>query len=144
LVGEEAFSRRVDYPLTAWAMEETMTCGFGVSDFNRLILDNPDLGLKLIRNMSNRILSLNSRLGSATAGNLEDRVFRVLSNIASEHGRKTSRGYSIAFPLTHEDLSYLVGAHRVSITKALKRLRSIGKVVKEDNRFIVPEALAGD
>lgn len=143
LVGEEAFSHSVAYPLTAWAMEETMTCGFRVSDFNQLILDNPDLGLKLIGNMSNRILSLSSRLGSATAGNLEDRVFKVLSDIALEHGRKTSRGYSIAFPLTHEELSYLVGAHRVSVTKALKRLRSIGKVIKEDNRFIVPEVLVG-
>ncbi len=142
LVGEEAFSHSINYPLTAWAMEEAMTCGFRVSDFNQLILDNPDLGLKLIGNMSNRILSLNARLGSATAGSLDDRVFQVLSNMASEHGRKTSKGYSIAFPLTHEELSYLVGAHRVSITKALKRLRSIGKVITEDNRFIVPEPIA--
>ncbi len=138
LVGEEAFSRPGNYPLTAWAMEETMTCGFRVSDFNRLILDNPDLGLKLIGNMSQRILSLNSRLENAASGNLEDRVFRILSAIASEHGRKTSKGYSITFPLTHEELSYLVGAHRVSITRALKRLRSTGKVIKEDNRFILP------
>ncbi len=92
LIGEEAFSHRVNYPLTAWAMEETVTCGFRVSDFNQLILDNPDLGLKLIGNMSKRILSLNSRLGSATAGNLEDRLFHVLSNIASEHGRENLKG----------------------------------------------------
>ncbi|MDQ7783683.1 MAG: Crp/Fnr family transcriptional regulator [Desulfomonilaceae bacterium] len=142
LVGEEAFSHSVNYPLTAWAMEETMTCGFRVRDFNRLILDNPDLGLKLIGNMSSRIQSLNARLETASAGNLEDRVFRILSTIASEHGRKTSKGYSIAFPLTHEELSYLVGAHRVSVTRALKRLREVGKVVKEDNRFIVPVLVA--
>ena len=137
LIGEEAFSRRISYPLTAWTMEETMTCGFRVRDFNQLILDNPDLGLKLIRSMSMRILTLNSRLGSATAGNLEDRLYRTLTSIAVEHGKKTSTGYSLSFPLTHEELSYLVGAHRVSITKALKRLQSIGKVTKQDNRFIV-------
>lgn len=144
LVGEEAFCRQVNYPLTAWAMEETMICGFHVRDFNQLILDNPDLGLKLIGNMSRRILSLNSRLGRATGGNLDNRVFRILSSIASEHGRKTSRGYSIAFPLTHEELSYLVGAHRVSITRALKRLQSIGKVIKEDNRFVLPVDMTGE
>jgi len=138
LIGEEAFSRSANYPLTAWAMEETLTCGFRLSHFNQLILDNPDLGLKLIGNMSNRILMLNARLGSAAIGNLEDRLFRTLSNIATEHGKKTSRGYCISFPLTHEELSYLVGAHRVSVTKALKRLRSSGKVIKENNRLILP------
>ncbi len=138
LIGEEALSRSVNYPLTAWAMEETVTCGFHVPDFNRLILDNPDLGLKLIGNMSQRILTLNSRLGSVTAGNLDDRLFNILANIAGEHGKKTPQGYSIAFPLTHEELSYLVGAHRVSVTKALKRLRDAGKIIKQDRRFIVP------
>jgi CRP-like cAMP-binding protein len=138
LIGEAAFSRPINYPLTAWAMEETVTCGFRVRDFNQLILDNPDLGLKLIGNMSKRMLTLTTRLGSATAGNLDDRLFEVLSNIAWEHGKKTSNGYSIAFPLTHEDLGYLVGAHRVSVTRALKRLRSVGKIIKEDKRFILP------
>jgi CRP-like cAMP-binding protein len=52
LIGEEALSRPIDYPLTAWAMEETVTCGFCLNDFNRLILDNPGFGLKLIGNMS--------------------------------------------------------------------------------------------
>lgn len=138
LIGEEAFSRSASYPLTAWAMEETLTCGFRLSDFNQLILDNPDLGLKLMGNMSKTILTLNARLGSAATGNLEDRLLRTLSNIAREHGKKTSKGYCMSFQLTHEELSYLVGAHRVSVTRALKRLRSSGKVIKENNRLILP------
>ena len=144
LIGEEAFSQRVNYPLTAWAMQETLTCGFRVHDFNQLIVDNPDLGLKLIGNMSKTILTLNSRLESLTIGHLEDRIFQVLSNIASEHGRKTSKGYSIGFPLTHEELGYLVGAHRVSVTKALKRLTHMGKIMKEDRSFILLEPLLRD
>ncbi|WP_422700335.1 helix-turn-helix domain-containing protein [Dissulfurispira thermophila] len=31
-------------------------------------------------------------------------------------------------PLTHEELSFLVGAHRVSITKAIKGLKEAGKL----------------
>lgn len=143
LIGEEALSRVVKYPLTAWAMEETVTCGFHVRDFNQLILDNPDLGLKLIENMSQRILTLNSRLGSVTTGSVENRLFNILADIAGEHGKRTPQGYSIAFPLTHEELSYLVGAHRVSVTKALKRLRDTGKIIKQDRRFIVPASPPG-
>ncbi len=142
LIGEDALSGPIDYPLTAWAMEETVTCGFYLKDFNRLILDNPELGLKLIGNMSKRILTLTGRLESAAAENLDARLLRALTDIAWEHGKNTSKGLTIDFPLTHEELSYLVGAHRVSVTKALKRLQNKGKLLKDEKRFILlPELL---
>lgn len=39
-----------------------------------------------------------------------------------------SGGWNIAFPLTHEKIGFLVGAHRVSITKALKKLQDAVRV----------------
>jgi len=40
--------------------------------------------------------------------------------------------------LTHEDLSFLTGAHRVSITRAMKALKAAGKIILEDRRLILP------
>lgn len=137
-IGEEAFSREVEYPLTAYAIEEALTCGFRVRDFKQLILDNPDVGLSLIANMAETILTLSSRLENMTAGALEYRILQVLSGIATEHGRRTPRGHIIDFPLTHEDLGYLVGAHRVSITKALKKLTDMGKITREGKQLVLP------
>jgi CRP/FNR family transcriptional regulator len=48
--------------------------------------------------------------------NTEDRLYRVFSNVAKEHGINSPQGTVIQFPLTHEDLSFLTGAHRVSIS----------------------------
>jgi hypothetical protein len=39
--------------------------------------------------------------------NTEDRLYRVLSNVAKEHGINSPQGTVIQFPLTHEDLSFL-------------------------------------
>ncbi|SLM32066.1 Transcriptional regulator, Crp/Fnr family (fragment) [Desulfamplus magnetovallimortis] len=44
----------------------------------------------------------------------------------------------IQFPLTHEDLSFLTGAHRVSITRAMKALKEAGKIILEDKLLILP------
>jgi CRP/FNR family transcriptional regulator, cyclic AMP receptor protein len=41
-------------------------------------------------------------------------------------------------PFTHEELSFLVGAHRVSITRAMKELKESGKVIQEGKRIILP------
>ncbi|HLD29703.1 MAG TPA: helix-turn-helix domain-containing protein [bacterium] len=70
--------------------------------------------------------------------NLEDRLYQVLVQVAREHGIKRQREFVIQFPLTHEDLSFLVGAHRVSITRAMKSLRESGKILREGRTLVLP------
>jgi len=62
----------------------------------------------------------------------------VLTSVAKEHGTISPQGTVIQFPLTHEDLSFLTGAHRVSITRAMKVLKAAGKIMHEDKRLILP------
>jgi CRP/FNR family transcriptional regulator len=50
---------------------------------------------------------------------------------------KSPDGLLIQFPLTHEDLAFLVGAHRVSVTRALKELKRTGSVVQQKRRLVV-------
>jgi CRP/FNR family transcriptional regulator len=52
----------------------------------------------------------------------------VLVNVAREVGTRAPGGWTIAFPLTHEEIGFLIGAHRVSVTRALGRLRDMGKI----------------
>jgi CRP/FNR family transcriptional regulator len=77
-------------------------------------------------------------VGSLAVTNIEDRLYRVLSSVAKEHGTSSPQGIVIQFPLTHEDLGFLTGAHRVSITRAMKALKNAGKVIHEDRKLILP------
>jgi len=137
-VGENMFSEEGEYPVSAYCLEDTLTCGFSRSQFEQIILQHPNVGLQIIKNLSARISWLTSRVGSLAVTNIEDRLYRVLSSVAQEHGAMTSQGTVIQFPLTHEDLSFLTGAHRVSITRAMKALKSAGKIIHEDKKLILP------
>lgn len=136
-LGETMLSEDLEYPVSAWCLEDAVVCGFTKKRFEALVLENPNVGLQVIRNLSNRILMLTSRMGSMSASSLEDRLYGVLTQVAQEHGTVTPKGVVIQFPLTHEDLSFLVGAHRVSITRAMKVLRESGRVVREGRTLIV-------
>jgi CRP/FNR family transcriptional regulator len=70
--------------------------------------------------------------------NLEDRLHSVLLNVSREHGVRGTNGYTIQFPLTHEDLSFLTGAHRVSITRAMKSLKEAGKIIQQGRTLTLP------
>ena len=137
-VGENMFSEEGQYPVSAYCLEDTLTCGFSRSQFEELVLQYPKVGLQIIKNLSERINWLTRRVGSLAVTNIEDRLYRVLSSVAKEHGTASPKGTVIQFPLTHEDLSFLTGAHRVSITRAMKALKAAGKIIHEDKRLILP------
>lgn len=137
-LGENMLSEEIDYPVTARCMEKSLICGFTKDSFEKMVLDYPNIGLQVIRNLSTRIASLTNRVGSMSLSSLEDRLHRVLVNVAREHGSRGPRGFIIQFPLTHEDLSFLVGAHRVSITRAMKNLRESGKIIQQGKILTLP------
>jgi CRP/FNR family transcriptional regulator, cyclic AMP receptor protein len=138
-VGENMFSEEGHYPVSAYCFEDTLTCGFSRSQFEQLVLQYPKVGLQIIKNLSERISWLTSRVGSLAVTNIEDRLYRVLTSVAKEHGTMGPQGTVIQFPLTHEDLGFLTGAHRVSITRAMKALKAAGKIIHKDKRLILPE-----
>lgn len=137
-LGENMLSEDIEYPVTAWCLEKTLVCGFDKSGFEKIVLQYPNIGLQVIKNLSNRINWLTSRMGGMSITNLEERLYRVLVSVAREHGINSPQGFIIHFPLTHEDLSFLVGAHRVSITRAMKSLRESGKIIQEGKTLTFP------
>ena len=119
-------------------MEDTITCGFSKNKFQELILEYPEIGLQIIKNMSQRISWLTNQIGSVSVTNIEDRLYQVLINVAKEHGVRNQKTITIQFPLTHEDLGFLIGAHRVSITRAIKNLKKAGKLFLKDKNLSLP------
>lgn len=135
-IGENMFAEEGVYPVSAVCIDKTLTCGFTREQFEQIILKNPNIGLQIIKNMSERISLLTSKIGSMATTSIEDRLYSVLKHVASEHGIQEPKGIKIQFPLTHEELSFLIGAHRVSVTRAMKYLKETGKIIK-DSRYLV-------
>ena len=134
-LGENVFLDQEDYPVSAICLEDTLICGFSKSQFEQLVLENPGIGLQVIKNMSERISSLTNRITSLSVTNIDDLLYSALRNVANNHGTNSHRGIVIHFPLTHKELSFLTGAHRMSITKAMKSLKRAGKIIQEDNEL---------
>jgi CRP/FNR family transcriptional regulator, cyclic AMP receptor protein len=137
-LGETFLGEDADYPLTAECVEDSLLCGLTRERFERLVSERPAIGLQVMRAMSERITYLTTRVGDLAETHLEERLYAVLTTVAREHGARTDGGLVIEFPLTHEELSFLVGAHRVSVTRALKSLAESGKVVRKGGRLVLP------
>lgn len=136
-LGESMLGEASEFPLSAVCLEDSLTCGFSKPAFEELVRGHPNLGLVVIKNLSRRVDQLTSRVGSMSLSNLEEKLYQVLAQVAAEHGEPGPGGLRLSMPLTHEELSFLVGAHRVSITRALKGLRNSGRVIQQGRELIV-------
>jgi CRP/FNR family transcriptional regulator len=128
LLGENVLIEKGEYPVGATCLESTLTCGINRKSFENLVLNYPMVGLAVIRNLSLRIEHLSGKVGALSEPSLEARLYEVLVNVAREVGTRAPGGWTIAFPLTHEEIGFLVGAHRVSVTRTLGKLRDMGKI----------------
>jgi CRP/FNR family cyclic AMP-dependent transcriptional regulator len=142
LLGESVLLEEGTYPVGATCLEPTFTCGFDKKTFEALVLGHPDIGLVVIRNLSRRIQQLSGKVGALSEPNLEDRLYEVLVNVAWEVGARTPGGWTIAFPLTHEEIGFLVGAHRVSVSRTLARLRDLGKIRTSGRQLFIRDLAA--
>jgi CRP/FNR family transcriptional regulator len=126
------------YPVSAVCVDKVLTCGFSRKSFEDMIVKYPIIGLTVIKNMAGRIANLTERIEAMSQTHLEEKLYGVLLNVAREHGKKGKSGsYVLEMPLTHEDLGFLVGAHRVSVTRIMKRLKETGKVTHDGKTLVV-------
>jgi CRP/FNR family transcriptional regulator len=96
-VGESMFFEEGQYPVSAVCLEDTLTCGFTRSQFEKLVLQHPTIGLQVNKTLSERISWPTNHVGIR----IEDRLYRVLCNVAKELRAQSPQGVVIQFPLTH-------------------------------------------
>jgi CRP/FNR family transcriptional regulator len=132
-----------NYPVSAWCMDKVTTCSFGRKAFEDMVLKFPAIGLRIIQTMAGRIAALSERIEAMSQVHLEEKIYATLMNVAREHGHRRSGGsYALDLQLTHEDLGFLVGAHRVSVTRIMKRLKQSGRISNDGKLLVVQSSPA--
>lgn len=136
-LGEYILTETFEYPVTATCVERSLICGFTKNNFEKLVLEYPQIGLKVIKNLCKHIEILTAKQEVLAIKNIEDKLYNLLLNIARFHGKQSKEGIIIDIPLTHEELGFLIGAHRVSITRALKLLKDKKVIFQRNKKLII-------
>lgn len=115
-LGEQIFWDDFRYPGTATCMEDCYICGYSREAFENLILEYPKIGLNVVKNLSKHIEFLNSRASCMLYKDLSEKIYNFLLALASEIGETKEDSLSISINLTHEEIAFFLGIHRVSVT----------------------------
>ncbi len=119
------------------ANKDVTLCIMPKKDFLALLERKPELALKIIKDLSVKLSTTESRLRYAALSNSETRVLQEIERLYEQYGKEEDGRRKLKRKFTHEELANLVGTTRETITRTLGRLVDKKKISIDDSGYII-------
>lgn len=121
-----------------WRVEQQLRVAVLDGNFARRIARWPAISAAIARRIMLRVHWLSFHLAVCHLRRVDDRLLLVLWHLADRWGKVTPEGVEINLPITHGLLAAVVGAHRPSVTVAVRSLSEAGLVeVRSRSRWLL-------
>lgn len=121
----------------AETMEETMVCTITKQDYRQLLLRYPDIGLKIMEELFERIDKLENLLANVNPRETEQRICLMLIEFRNKYGKIQPDGtILIDLPLNREEMANYIGLTRETVSRKLNVLKEAGIIDLIGNKKI--------
>jgi len=108
-------------------------------DVEDLIMKKPEVGLRLVRELAERLHASEARYANMVGKEVPARLASLILTLVDSEGVVSSESYRIPTHYTHEQLASMIGCKRVAVTRAFRKLEEGGAVVLKDRRIVVKD-----
>jgi len=129
------------YPASAIANVDTTLLFVSKRDFRALILEHPDVALKVLKNVGLRLRRLVGLIEELSFTTVRNRLLTLLARLAKTEGQHTARGTEITLP-TNQEMASQIGTVRELVSRNLGRLQAEGLLRLDGKRAIIPDVHA--
>jgi CRP/FNR family transcriptional regulator len=126
--GEQALFGQMSKDIIVEALEDSGICTISKAQFQTLLQQMPQIALKMIEVMSNRLSKMEELVESLGINSVEKRVFDLIEEYSLKFGRKTEQGILIQLPLSREEMANHLGITRETISRKLAKYQDEGKI----------------
>jgi CRP/FNR family transcriptional regulator, cyclic AMP receptor protein len=135
--GEMALTGQSLHGLYVRALTPSVVVSLRREELERLIMDTPEVGLRLVRELAQRLHDSEARYADMIAKDVPARLATQILTLVDSEGVVSSDSYRIPTHYTHEQLASMIGCKRVAVTRAFRKLEEAGAVDLEDRRIVV-------
>ena len=139
MFGEMALTAQRMWEAYAEAMEPSDICILQNTELERIVRGNPEVGIKLIRILSERLRLCETRLEDITLKNVPARLASLILQLAASEGIMTPKGPRIPTHYTHRQIAMMIGSSRESVTRAFTKLQRDGAVELRHRHIFVKD-----
>ena len=141
VVARTGFAANSSRVVVVEALEPSVLLLLEGEDFEDLVRRNPEVGVKTIRVLSERLSTNEERLSGLVHKEVTARLATLLLRLTEYRSVVTGEDNRIVpTRYTHQQLASMVGSNREAVTRALGRLRKAGAVKIRNRRIHVTDA----
>ena len=126
----------------AEAMEPAVVCKMRRQDLERLVMDKPQVGLKVMSILSERLSLAEDRMEDIALKEVPARLASFILQLVETEGVMTAEGPKIPTRYTHRQLATVIGSKRETVTKAFTLLQQVGAIELRRRRIHVRDIKA--
>jgi CRP/FNR family transcriptional regulator len=108
-------------------------------EMERLIMRKPEVGLRLIRDLAEKLHASEARYAGIIGKDVPARLATLILTLVDSEGVMSSESYRIPTHYTHEQLASMIGCKRVAVTRAFRKLEDGGAVQLKERRIVVKD-----
>lgn len=123
----------------AEAMEPVLVCAMNRRQLEELVRRKPEVGIRLISILSERLALYESRLEDIGLKEVPARLASLILRLTDSEGVMTWTGVRIPNRYTHEQLAAMIGAKRETVTRAFGQLQELGAVELRRRRIHIKD-----
>ncbi len=137
LIAEMAmFMEPRKYPMSARVEQETDLLAFNYEDVLNVFSGSPEVSLKVMNYMSNKICNLMSTLNILTQVNANQRLVMKLAELY--RAQVATKG-KVSLPVTKKLLATQLGMTPETLSRAIKKLKTDGYIIEVGNQITLPD-----
>jgi CRP/FNR family cyclic AMP-dependent transcriptional regulator len=137
--GEMALTGQSLHGLYVRALTPSTVVSMRREDVEHLIMNKPEVGLRLVRDLAERLHASEARYADIIGKDVPARLATLILTLVDSEGLVSSESYLIPTHYTHERLGSMIGCGRVAVTRAFRKLEEGGAVKLKDRRIVVKD-----
>lgn len=126
-----------EFDLDAVAIEDSDVSLLAKSEFDKIILSNPEITLKVFEKAYERIIKAEALVERLSINNLDMKVAGLLVHLAQEYGVPIKMGVLIKLSISREEMGSYAGIARETMSRKLNQFQEMGFIEFKSKKQIL-------
>ena len=122
---------------SAYAITDAKLCILKKENLEKILIKNPEISLKIIQEMADRINSAENLAQTLATRDVEARLATVLIEFMNKYGQKKEEGIYINLPLNREQIANYCGITRETVSRRLSKFDKLGIIKLQGNKGLI-------
>lgn len=136
-IGDLSLLKKGKLEFNAEAIEDVNMCIITKDDFDKILMKNPQITIKMLENVYDRVVGLENLIQTLSTKDIEARIAGLLISFSKNFGNKVEDKIIINTPLSREEMANYIGITRETISRKLTNMQDEGIIELVGNKKII-------